>query len=85
MIYRLDTLLTLEFLVAIPLCCTNWDCSRKVPFLGIFVSNFWYCVFVMCIPESIKTVKEAHAASTLLYPWLQEKDFRGTNMQLDMA
>ncbi len=25
--------------------CKNWDCSRAVPFLGIFVSNFRYCVF----------------------------------------
>jgi hypothetical protein len=22
--------------------CRNWDCSRAVPFLGIFVSNFRY-------------------------------------------
>jgi hypothetical protein len=25
----------------------NWDCSRAVPFLGIFVSNFRYCVFAV--------------------------------------
>ncbi len=28
--------------------CMNWDCSRAVPFLGIFVSNFRYCVFALC-------------------------------------
>ncbi len=22
--------------------CGNWDCGRAIPFLGIFVSNFWY-------------------------------------------
>ncbi len=25
--------------------CRNWDLGRAVPFLGIFVSNFRYCVF----------------------------------------
>jgi hypothetical protein len=25
--------------------CRNWDCSRAFTFLGIFVSNFLYCVF----------------------------------------
>ncbi len=31
--------------------CRNWNCGRAVPFLGIFVSNFRYCVFaVYCIP-----------------------------------
>jgi hypothetical protein len=29
--------------------CRNWDCSRPVPFQGIFVSNFRYCVFAMRI------------------------------------
>jgi hypothetical protein len=28
--------------------CRNWDCSRAVPFLGIFISNFQYCVFAVC-------------------------------------
>ncbi len=28
--------------------CRNWDCSRAVPFLGIFVSNFRYSVFEVC-------------------------------------
>ncbi len=27
--------------------CRNWDCSRTVPFLEIFVSNFRYCVFAV--------------------------------------
>ncbi len=27
---------------------SHWDCSRAVPFLGIFVSNFRYCVFAVC-------------------------------------
>ncbi len=24
-----------------------WDCGRTIPFLGVFVSNFQYCVFAM--------------------------------------
>ncbi len=28
--------------------CRNWDCSHAAPFLGIFFSNLWYCVFVVC-------------------------------------
>jgi hypothetical protein len=24
--------------------CGNWDCGRAIPFLGIFLSNFRYCV-----------------------------------------
>ncbi len=27
--------------------CRSWDCSRAIPFLGIFVSNFPYCVFAV--------------------------------------
>jgi hypothetical protein len=27
--------------------CRNWDSSRAVSFLRIFVSNFWYCVFAL--------------------------------------
>ncbi len=27
--------------------CRNWDCSRAVPFLEIFVLNFRYCVFAV--------------------------------------
>ena len=27
--------------------CRYWDCTRAVPFLGIFVSNFWHCVFAV--------------------------------------
>ncbi len=27
--------------------CWNWDYSRAVPILGIFVSNFQYCVFAV--------------------------------------
>ncbi len=27
--------------------CGNWDCDRPIPFLGIFVSNFRYCVFAV--------------------------------------
>jgi hypothetical protein len=29
--------------------CGNWDGGRVIPFLGIFVSNFRYCVFAMCL------------------------------------
>jgi hypothetical protein len=31
--------------------CRNRDCSRAVPFLGLFVSNFLYCVFAVCHDE----------------------------------
>jgi hypothetical protein len=27
--------------------CWNWDCGTAVPVLGIFVSNFRYCVFAV--------------------------------------
>jgi hypothetical protein len=27
--------------------CGNWDWGRTIPFLGIFVSNIWYCVFAV--------------------------------------
>jgi hypothetical protein len=27
--------------------CRNWDSSHAIPFLGIFVSNFRYCVFAL--------------------------------------
>jgi hypothetical protein len=27
--------------------CGNWDCGCAIPFLGIFVSNFPYCVFAL--------------------------------------
>ncbi len=30
--------------------CRNWDCSRAVPFLGIFVSNCRYGVFAVRQP-----------------------------------
>jgi hypothetical protein len=29
--------------------CGNWDSGRRtIPFLGIFVSNFWYWFFAVC-------------------------------------
>ncbi len=28
--------------------CVNWDWYRAISFLGIFVSNFRYCVFAEC-------------------------------------
>ncbi len=28
--------------------CGTWDWGRAIPFLGIFVLNFRYCVFVVC-------------------------------------
>ncbi len=28
--------------------CRNWDCSRAVPFLWIFVSNLRYCLSLQC-------------------------------------
>jgi hypothetical protein len=34
--------------------CGNWDCSRTVSFLEIFVSNFRYCVFAVCLRKSNK-------------------------------
>ncbi len=27
--------------------CRKWDCGRAVPFLWIFVSSFWCCVFAV--------------------------------------
>jgi hypothetical protein len=27
--------------------CGYWDCGRAIPFLGIFVSNFWYWFFAV--------------------------------------
>jgi hypothetical protein len=27
----------------------NWDWGRAIPFLILFTSNFWYCVFAVCI------------------------------------
>ncbi len=38
--------------------CGSWDWGRTIPFLGIFVSNFWYCVFAVqesrrCVSSSI--------------------------------
>ncbi len=27
--------------------CGNWDCGRAIPFLGILVTNFQYCVFAV--------------------------------------
>ncbi len=32
--------------------CRNCDCSRAIPFLGIFISDFLYCVFT---PYSLKS------------------------------
>ncbi len=27
--------------------CRNWDCGRAVPFLEIYISNFWYSIFAL--------------------------------------
>ncbi len=32
--------------------CGNWDCGHAIPFLGIFVSNFLYCVFAVVAKKS---------------------------------
>ncbi len=38
------------------------DCGRAVPFLGIFPSNFRYCVFAVCyelvihLPEKVNSL-----------------------------
>jgi hypothetical protein len=32
--------------------CGNWDCGRAIPFLGIFVSNFWYWFFAVRVSGS---------------------------------
>jgi hypothetical protein len=29
--------------------CGNWDGGRAIPFLGMFVSNFRYFVFAVCV------------------------------------
>jgi hypothetical protein len=31
----------------------NWDCGRAVPVLGIFVSNFRYCVFAVKFTDDL--------------------------------
>jgi hypothetical protein len=36
--------------------CRNWDCSRAVPFLEMFVSNFRYCVFAVCVGALRKNI-----------------------------
>jgi hypothetical protein len=43
--------------------CKNLDCSRAVPFMGIFVSNFRYCVFAVWFKKdgglfSLQTFRE---------------------------
>jgi hypothetical protein len=30
--------------------CRNWDWGRAIPFLGVFISNFRYCVFAVRTP-----------------------------------
>ncbi len=33
--------------------CGNWDWGRAIPFLGIFVSNFRYCVFAVWVDKKM--------------------------------
>ncbi len=33
--------------------CGNWDCGRAIPFLGIFVSNFRYWFFAVCMRSAV--------------------------------
>ncbi len=40
--------------------CENWYCSRAIPFLGIFVSNFRYCVFAVCVDFLVSSALSAH-------------------------
>jgi hypothetical protein len=34
----------------------HWDCGRAIPFLGIFVSNFWYWFFAVRVNGSQKNI-----------------------------
>jgi hypothetical protein len=52
--------------------CGNWDCSRAIPFLGIFVSNLRYRAFAVrgyIIPSNLKLYHYCicHAESILYY------------------
>jgi hypothetical protein len=38
--------------------CGNWECGRAIPFMGIFVSNFWYCFFAVWSIQSSKKIKK---------------------------
>ncbi len=44
--------------------CRNWDCGRAVPFLGIFVLNYWYCVFLQCVDKDRRLQSESQFKET---------------------
>ncbi len=41
--------------------CRNWDWSRAVPFLAIFVQNFRYCVFACKVKEITSKEKQVRS------------------------
>ncbi len=45
--------------------CGNLDCGHAIPFLGIFVSNFWYCVFAVWL--HVRSPKQVSIISLLTY------------------
>jgi NADPH:quinone reductase-like Zn-dependent oxidoreductase len=48
--------------------CGNWACGRAIPFLGIFVSNFWYWFFAV---QLTPTQSREHWIIFILYPHLR--------------
>ncbi len=52
--------------------CWNWDCGRAVPFLGIFVFNFRYCVFTVHVfwytLHCLKNIKSMMNFNIKYYP-----------------
>ncbi len=44
--------------------CGNWNWGRELPFLGIFVSNFQYCVFPVCTRANLINVAPVFSGSS---------------------
>ncbi len=47
--------------------CKNWDCSHAVPFLGIFASNFRYCVFAVQIQSMQASKKDGFVKRKIIH------------------
>jgi hypothetical protein len=47
--------------------CRNWDCGHAIPFLGIFVSNFRYCIFAVKYKNHAYTYFLSSSTLTHLY------------------
>jgi hypothetical protein len=56
--------------------CGNWNWCRAIPFLGIFVSNFRYCVFAVCLEgckghlPSIVCIRHSHCPDSVNYNYM---------------